>query len=159
RLATLSGGSNMKVAITGGTGFAGRHVARRLAGEGHEIVLIARGLDRRDPAVRELPRSTLVRTDLRSVDALRGAFAGGDAIVHCAGINRELGSQTFQHVHIDGTTNVVAAARRAGVRKLVLLSFLRARPDCGSAYHESKWAAEEIVRASGLDFTILKAGM
>jgi NADH dehydrogenase len=40
-----------------------------------------------------------------------------------------------------------------------MLSFLRARPDCGSPYHESKWAAEEIVRASGLDYTILKAGM
>jgi NADH dehydrogenase len=40
-----------------------------------------------------------------------------------------------------------------------LLSFLRARPNCGSAYHESKWAAEELVRNSGLEFTILKAGM
>jgi NADH dehydrogenase len=45
------------------------------------------------------------------------------------------------------------------VRKIVLLSFLRARPNCGSAYHESKWAAEEIVRASGLDYTIFKAGV
>jgi NADH dehydrogenase len=40
-----------------------------------------------------------------------------------------------------------------------MLSFLRARPDCGSPYHESKWAAEELVRNSGLDYTILKAGM
>ena len=39
------------------------------------------------------------------------------------------------------------------------MSFLRARPDCGSAYHESKWAAEEIVRESGLDYTIVKAGV
>jgi len=39
------------------------------------------------------------------------------------------------------------------------MSFLRARPDCGSAYHESKWAAEEIVRESGLDYTIIKAGV
>jgi NADH dehydrogenase len=45
------------------------------------------------------------------------------------------------------------------VKKIVLLSFLRARPDCGSAYHESKWAAEELVRASGLDYTVIKSGM
>src|SRR5205823_15054318 len=38
-------------------------------------------------------------------------------------------------------------------------SFLRARPDCGSPYHESKWAAEEIVRDSGLDYTVLKCGV
>jgi len=53
----------------------------------------------------------------------------------------------------------VEAARRAGVRRIALMSFLRARPDCGSPYHESKWAAEEIVRSSGLDYTIVKAGM
>jgi NADH dehydrogenase len=45
------------------------------------------------------------------------------------------------------------------VGRIALMSFLRARPNCGSAYHESKWAAEEIVRASGLDYTIIKAGM
>jgi len=43
--------------------------------------------------------------------------------------------------------------------KIAITGFLRARPDCGSAYHESKWAAEEMVRSSGLEFTILKAGM
>src|SRR4029079_6344006 len=48
---------------------------------------------------------------------------------------------------------------RAGVPRIVMLSFLRARPGCGSKYHESKWAAEEMIRASGLDYTILKAGM
>ena len=42
---------------------------------------------------------------------------------------------------------------------MALLSFLRARAHCGSGYHQSKWAAEEIVRGSGLDYTILKAGV
>jgi NADH dehydrogenase len=62
-------------------------------------------------------------------------------------------------VHVDFTKRVVAAAREGGVRRIAMLSFLRARPDCGSGYHESKWAAEEIVRGSGLDWTILKAGV
>ncbi len=60
---------------------------------------------------------------------------------------------------MEGTRHVVAAARRAGVRKVALISFLRARPNCGSGYHESKWAAEEIVRGSGLDFTVFKCGV
>jgi uncharacterized protein YbjT (DUF2867 family) len=54
---------------------------------------------------------------------------------------------------------VVEAAHRAGVKKIALISFLRARPNCGSGYHESKFAAEEIVRASGLDYTIFKCGV
>jgi NADH dehydrogenase len=93
------------------------------------------------------------------VDALTAAFAGCDVVAHCAGINREIGDQTFARVHVDGTRVVVEAARRAGVQRIVMLSFLRARPDCGSAYHETKWAAEELVRQSGIDHTILKAGM
>jgi NADH dehydrogenase len=133
----------MKLAITGSAGFIGGHLARCLAAEGHEVVSISR-------------RTGI---DITSAHALSAAFAGCEAVAHCAGINREIGAQTYQRVHVDGTRRVVEAARRAGVGKLALMSFLRARPTCGSPYHESKWAAEEIVRASGLDYTIVKAGM
>ena len=70
-----------------------------------------------------------------------------------------IGKQTYERVHVEATRNVVAAAEAAGVKKIVLMSFLRARAACGSPYHESKWAAEEIVRNSGLDYTIFKAGV
>ncbi|MDQ4125988.1 MAG: NAD(P)H-binding protein, partial [Actinomycetota bacterium] len=75
------------------------------------------------------------------------------------GINREIGAATYEAVHVDGTRNVVTAAERAGVRRLALVSFVRARPDTGSPYHDSKWKAEEIVRASSLAWTVLKPGM
>jgi uncharacterized protein YbjT (DUF2867 family) len=67
--------------------------------------------------------------------------------------------QTYAAVHVQGTANVVRAAEEVGVRRLVHVSFLRARPACGSLYHESKWAAEESVRSSHLDWTVLKPGM
>jgi uncharacterized protein YbjT (DUF2867 family) len=146
----------MKVGITGGTGLVGHNVAVLLAAQGHEVVLVARGRNRVHPAV---AGASLIRAGLEDASALARAFAGCEAVVHCAGINRELGEQTYERVHVQGTRHVVAAAREAGVRKLVLLSFLRARPDCGSAYHESKWAAEEMVRSSGLDYSILKCGV
>jgi len=133
----------MKIAITGSSGFVGGHLARRLAGEGHEIVAISR-------------RSGI---DIADAGALTTALAGCEAVAHCAGINREIGAQTYRAVHVEGTERVVDAARRAGVGKIVFMSFLRARPDCGSPYHESKWAAEEIIRRSSLDYTIVKAGM
>lgn len=139
----------MKVAITGGTGFVGSNLATRLSAEGHEVVRIGR----------RATGEEIVKASLNDVDELVKAFAGCDAVAHCAGINREVNGQTFQRVHVEATRNVVEAARRAGVEKIVLMSFLRARPDCGSAYHESKWHAEEIVRESGLDYTIIKAGV
>ncbi|HEV2835824.1 MAG TPA: NAD-dependent epimerase/dehydratase family protein [Pyrinomonadaceae bacterium] len=140
----------MRVAITGATGFVGSHLATRLTSEGHEVVRLGR---------RSGAGNDVVRARLDDVDQLTAAFAGCQAVAHCAGINREIGDQTYAHVHVEATRNVVEAARRAGAGKIVLMSFLRARPDCGSAYHESKWAAEEIVRDSGLDYTIIKAGV
>jgi uncharacterized protein YbjT (DUF2867 family) len=131
----------MRIAITGGTGFVGRHLAERL--DSAETVVISR-------------RTGI---DIDDADALAAAFSGCDAVVHAAGINREIGDQTFQRVHVDGTRAVVEAARRAGVKRIVMVSFLRARPDCGSGYHETKWAAEELIRQSGIDHTILKASM
>ena len=139
----------MRVAITGATGFVGGNLATRLSSEGHEVVRIGRRSTGED----------ITKASLDDVDQLAAAFAGCHAVAHCAGINRETGDETFQRVHVAGTRNVVEAARRAGVEKIALMSFLRARPDCGSAYHESKWAAEEIVRESGLDYTIIKAGV
>jgi nucleoside-diphosphate-sugar epimerase len=149
----------MNIAITGGTGFVGRHLARALSAEGHSVLLLGRGLDRRDPSIYEVAGTRFAATDLQDQELLAELLRGCHAIAHCAGINREIGRQTYQRVHVEGTRNVLAAARAAGVPKIVLLSFLRARPDCGSAYHESKWAAEQLVRDSGLDYTVFKAGM
>jgi len=149
----------MRIAVTGGTGFIGRHLSRTLVDAGHTVVIIARGEDRRDPGIRSLPGATFVSCTTDDESRLASAFAGCEAVAHCAGINRERGEQTYERVHVRGTAAVVQAARTAGVRRLVLVSFLRARSACGSAYHESKWAAEELVRSSGLAHTIIKEGI
>jgi NADH dehydrogenase len=148
----------MRIAITGGTGFVGAHLAARLAADGHELALLGRHArpDLRAAAHKPI---AFVTTDLSDTAVLTNTFQGCDAIVHCAGINREIGAQTYARVHIEGTANVLQAAKRAGARKIVLTSFLRARPNCGSGYHESKWAAEELVRNSGMDYTVLKCGI
>lgn len=131
----------MKTAITGGAGFIGRHVADELGQD--NVVAIS--------------RRTGVSLD--DVDQLTKAFTGCETVVHCAGINREIGEQTYERVHVQGTRNVVEAAKRAGVKKIIMLSFLNARPGSGSPYHETKWQGEEMVRRSGFDYTILKSGM
>ncbi|HTL15933.1 MAG TPA: NAD(P)H-binding protein, partial [Patescibacteria group bacterium] len=147
------------IAITGGTGFVGRSIARSLAARGRQLVLLARGMDRSDPAIRSLAQGRFIPCGVDQPADLAEAFKGCDAVIHCAGINREIGEQTFRRVHVEGTANVIRASHEAGVRKIVLLSFLRARPHCDSPYHESKWEAEELVRKSGLDYTILKCGV
>ncbi len=150
----------MRIAITGGTGFVGRNVARALLDDGHAVVLISRGIDPRGALPSgDRSRVTVAAVGIDDAEKLVNAFAGCDGVAHCAGINRELNSQTYERVHVQGTRNVVDAAQRAGLRKITLMSFIRARSGCGSPYHESKFAAEEIIRQWGLDYTILKAGV
>jgi uncharacterized protein YbjT (DUF2867 family) len=144
----------MKIAITGGTGFVGRHLSQYLISLGHEPVILARGRDRR-----HTPAAPVISADLSNPAFLAEAIRGCDAIAHCAGINREIGSQAYRRIHVEGTRNIIAAARITAVPRILLLSFLRARPGCGQPYHESKFQAEELIRHSGLDYTILKAGM
>ncbi|MGD1083119.1 MAG: NAD(P)H-binding protein [Verrucomicrobiota bacterium] len=148
----------MKIAITGGLGFIGGRLAESLAAAGNEIVLVTRPAGKKRAAAPP-PGARVEAVGLEDEAKLALAFAGCEAVAHCAGINREIGDQTYDKVHLAGSKNVVGAARKAGVRKIVFTSFLRARLGCGSRYHESKWAAEEIIRGSGLDHTILKPGV
>ncbi len=147
----------MKVAITGGTGFIGRHLAQDLLARGYEVIIIARGHYLRNPE--PISGATLFKLDANNTDQLTQAFEGCDAVVHCAGTSVEDAQQSFQRLHVEGTRSAVTAAETARVKKFVLVSYLNVRPNTSSAYHTTKWQGEEIVRASKLNFTILKAGL
>lgn len=147
----------MKIAITGGTGFIGRHLAHDLVGHGHEVVVIARGLYKRN--TQPVEGAAFFSLDINDTGKLTEAFHGCDAVVHCAGTSVEDDRQTFHTLHVEGTRSAVHAAEKAGVKKFVLVSYLNVRPNVRSEYHTTKWQGEEIVRASGLNYTILKAGL
>lgn len=148
----------MQVGITGGTGFVGSYLARRLAAADNKVRLVSRY---EGPAggQRTQPNIAFVAASVTDQAALTDAVAGCDAVAHLADINFERDEQTFERVHVKGTETVVAAAEDAGVPRLALGSYLRARPDCGSAYLESKWTAEECVRDSTLNHTVCKVGV
>jgi nucleoside-diphosphate-sugar epimerase len=147
----------MKIAITGGTGFIGRHVARDLASRGHNVIAIARGQYSRNS--QPVEGATFLALDANDTDKLTQAFEGCDAVIHCAGTSVEDAKQTFERLHVEGTRSAVNAAERAHVKKFVLVSYLSVRPNIKSEYHTTKWRGEEIVRLSKLNFTILKAGL
>lgn len=149
----------MNVAITGGTGFVGAHLARQLVARGHFPRLLARGLNQRDETIRRLPNAAFTPLSLTDDKKLFQAFNGCDVVAHLAGIFHESQAGEFHRAHVDSTMHVIHAARKAGVKKIVYMSYLKARPRCFSKYHETKWEAEQLIRNSQLDYTILKPAL
>lgn len=143
----------MTVLVIGGSGFVGRELVRQLRAAGHTPRVLARGTHGVEAGVET------VRGSVLQPETLAAACAGCDAVVHLVGIISEVGAQTYEHVHIDGTRNVLAAAQAAGVPRHVHMSALGTRPNAVARYHRSKWAAEEAVRASGLAWTIFRPSL
>jgi len=147
----------MKVLLTGGTGFVGAEIAKQLGQAGHPVRhLVRAGRPRRDEPA---SGSEFQQGDVTDAASLKGACDGIQTVIHLVGIISEAGRQTFEKVHTQGTKNLVAEAQRAGVRRFVQMGALGTRPNAASRYHQSKWAAEESVRGSGLDYTIFRPSL
>ena len=167
----------MKIAITGGSGFIGSHVADRLAEAGHHIVVI----DGRPPWRADV---THVKADITDLAAMVYALAGCDVVFHLAAVSNV--NDAFAdplgciRVNVDGTATVWEAARRNGVSRAILASTVwvygfaaeggeddeltALRPDLAdNVYTSSKIAAELVVqsyaRRYDQPFTILRYGI
>jgi UDP-glucose 4-epimerase len=138
------------IAITGGTGFVGQAVVEEACRRG----LPLRALARREQAVCE--GVEWVRGDLADRAALARLVAGAAAVLHVAGVVNTPDPMGFHLGNVTGTEALVEAAKAAGVRRFVFVSSLAAREPGLSKYGRSKHHAEEVVQASGLDWTIVR---
>ncbi len=144
--------------VTGGTGFLGRHVCRALIARGILPRLLVRvGSEGRIPEdVRRACRVT--PGDVTNRECVENAAQSTGAIVHLAGIIREFPArgETFEKVHVEATRNAVHAAKRWRIARFVHVSALGAAAGAPAGYLDSKGRAEEIVRNSGLSWTIFR---
>lgn len=150
----------MRVLVTGGTGFVGRNVVAALHREGCEVRVLLRpgsksGIGCRVP----VEGVEVFWGDVLHPATLLPAMAGVDAVVHLVGIISEAGGSTFERLHVDATRCVLESARRCGVRKYVHMSALGTRDNAVARYHRTKWAAEELVRSSGLGGIIFRPSL
>ena len=142
------------ILVTGGTGFIGPKVVRAL----RERDLPVRALVRSGGA-RELEAlgCELVQGDMTDTASLRRAVDGCDTVVHLVAIITGSASD-FERVMTEGTRNLVAAAREAGVRRFVLMSALGTSEETKDLvpYYRAKWNMEQIVKESGLEHVIFR---
>lgn len=160
-----------RILVTGGAGFLGLTLVERLAGLGHRL----RVLDLERPESRMIPAGVeLIRADIRDRGAVEAACRCADAVVHCVAIQpiSRADRRRFWAVNVGGTRNVLEAALRVGVRRVIYVSSSAPygvprdtplteessfAPVC--AYGRSKVAAEDLCRlyrALGVDVVILR---
>jgi uncharacterized protein YbjT (DUF2867 family) len=143
------------ILVTGATGFVGGHVVHALRGQEHGVRCLVR-----DPAKAAKLSSwgvELARGDMTDPASIRTALAGCDVVVHLVAI-RQGKEEQFERIMIQGTHDLVAAAKAAGVRRFVLMSALGTGEDTKDLvpYYHGKWEMEQAVQASGLEYVIFR---
>ena len=153
------------VAVTGATGFIGRHLTAHLVARGIDV----RAIVRPDSPHAAPAGTTVVRAPLVA-SALEEAFSGADTVVHLAGVVRAVGDDVYTAVNVDGTRAVAEAARAVAARLIHISSLAAVGPASASAprsesdpphpltpYGKSKLAGEQVVTSvTGLRWTILR---
>lgn len=144
------------ILVTGGAGFSGARIVARLVAEGERPRALVRDAAR---ARDRLPAGVdVVAGDTTRPASLEPALRGVETVIHTAFItaDRKQGpGVNYEATNVGGTRNLVAAAREAGVRRIVVLSGLGTRPARAGSYMQGRYLAEEAVRGSGLAWSIL----
>lgn len=146
----------MRVLLTGATGFIGSAVAARLRAEGHEVIGVTRNLG---AAARRVAVSRWVRLDIgRATQSQDWAphLQGVDAVVNCAGVLQDGGTDSTAAVHRAGPGALFAACEAAGVRRVVQISALGAGPDAATAFLRSKGDGDRDLMTRDLDWVVLR---
>ena len=146
----------MKVFITGGTGFVGKAVIEQVIHAGHGVRALVRTQNAELPE--QVERAVGDTTDPAS---LQDALFGCDAVIHLVGIIREFPGKgiTFSRLHTDSTRNILLAAEEPKVKRFLHMSAYGTRENAVTGYHQTKWAAEQLVRESSLDWTIFRPSL
>ncbi len=140
-----------KIFVTGATGFVGRALLARLTGLS-VVGLTHGGAELQGANVR------FVRGDLAQADAWTRELVGVDMVVHCAALTGKARERDLVRVNVDGTRALVDACSAAGVRRFLHVSSIAVSyPELAHyPYARSKRDAEQVVRESGLEWTIAR---
>jgi len=149
------------IAVTGATGFVGRHIVARLLEKGCRVRALSRSSEKArevlDQGAIDDGRISLCPGTLEDPDALRHLVEGCDACINLVGIIRETTGQSFEQVHLDGTRAITQACRQFDPQmRYVQMSALGVGPDKRAGYRDTKHRAEQTVRNSGLPWTIIR---
>ena len=149
----------MKIAITGANSAVGQAILRSKQKQDDTLFVAAVRSNRAAEQLRSRPGNadSVVQISYDDPASLDAAFRDASSVIHLAGILVETPNSTYETANVASTRAVVDAAKRNGVRKIVLVSANGADESSSNRYYRTKGEAESLVRASGLTFTVLRA--
>jgi len=144
--------------VFGGSGFLGRHLVKRLAGQGYTVRACVRDVE---SGMHLKPYGNpgqiiLSACNVRNPDMVAKAVVGSDVVFNLVGILSTWGKQTFSAVHVQGAENVARACSDAGIKNLIHVSALGAEEACEAEYGKTKFAGEKAVLEKFPNATILR---
>jgi NADH dehydrogenase len=147
------------IALLGGTGFIGKHLATRLIEMGYQVRILTRKFEQhRDLLV--LPKLTLLEADVYNQEQLNKQLAGCDAVINLIGILNETSHDGtgFRKAHVELSNNIIAACKANNIKRLLQISSLNANAkEENSHYLRTKGEAEDLLHAAeGLNVTSFK---
>jgi uncharacterized protein YbjT (DUF2867 family) len=153
----------MRVAIGGGHGQIGLRLARALTRRGDQAVALIRNPDHVSDVQQAGAEAAIVDLEHDLEDAVARAITGCDAVVFAAGAGPGSGPERKDTMDYGGAVKLVAAAQQAGVRRFLIVSSMGADAnapgeDTFSIYQRAKGRADDAVRGSGLDATVVRPG-
>ena len=153
----------MRVAIAGGHGQIALRLAKIMSERGDEVVALIRNPDHADEVKQAGAEPALVDIEHASEDEVATAIGGSDAVVFAAGAGPGSGSARKETMDYGGAVKLIAAAKQAGVGRYVIVSSMGANPNATgdetfTVYLRAKGRADDAVRASGLDATVVRPG-
>lgn len=145
------------IVVTGGAGYIGSHIVKRLVESGHQVKVLVRNRAKAEEESRlDGLNVQWAEGDVTQPETLIKAFEGAEAVIHTVAIAIEKGNLSYENVNYQGTIHVVDACKAAGVKRFINLSQMGARSDLPYRFLASKGKAQEYVAASGLDWTALR---
>ncbi len=147
----------MAILVTGGAGFVGNNVVRRLVAEGKPVRAMVRDVEKAKVRLGDLKdKVEIVRGDLTDRASLTPLMRDVSAVVHTVAIAIEKGDATYEEVNYQGTIHIVDAAEAANVHRFINVSQNGASPEHFSRFLRSKGRAQEYVATSTLRWTAVR---
>jgi uncharacterized protein YbjT (DUF2867 family) len=145
------------ILVTGATGFVGPRIVHALREREQPVRSLVRRPGDRPASALASWGAEIVQGDMTDAESLRRAVEGAEVVVHLVAI-RQGSDEDFRRVMEQGTRDLVAAAKDAGVRRFVLMSALGTSEETKDLvpYYGAKWAMEQAVRGSGLEHVIFR---